>query len=151
MAVSRALRRLLQIRDLEEEQSRVAVESARLRLHDLEGRLKAVCTRERQGRDLVETSVRTGELTDRQAGAIEVETARRQGAALEPRIVAGRREAAQLQEAYLVKRVERRQAQTLVERIEAQEAAEGVRREQGNLDDWFRGRKYRSETDADAD
>ncbi len=151
MAVSRALRRLLQIRDLEEEQSRVAVESARLRLHDLEGRLKVVCSRERQGRDLVETSVRTGELTDRQAGAIEVETARRQGAALEPRIVAGRREAAQLQEAYLVKRVERRQAQTLVERIEAQEAAEDVRREQGNLDDWFRGRKYRSETDADAD
>jgi hypothetical protein len=41
MAVSRALRRLLRIRDLEEEQRRVALESALVELHRLQHSLEA--------------------------------------------------------------------------------------------------------------
>ena len=41
MAISRALRRLLRIRNLEEEQSRLAVESALVELRRLEHALRA--------------------------------------------------------------------------------------------------------------
>jgi hypothetical protein len=151
MAVSRALRRLLQIRDLEEEQSRLAAESAQKWLHELENRLQSTCARERRGRDLVEASARTGELTDRQAGTVEVEVARRQGDLLQPHIEAGRRQAALLRTAFLDKRVARRQAETLVETIEAQQAAEADRLSQRMADDWFRGRRYRAQAKDDAE
>jgi len=59
MAVSRALRRLLRIRDLQEEQSRLVLESALGELHRLENAMTATFVRDRQGRSLVQASART--------------------------------------------------------------------------------------------
>ncbi len=56
MAVSRALRRLLRIRELEEEQSRLALESALGELNRLKHALTATAERDRRGRRLVEAS-----------------------------------------------------------------------------------------------
>jgi hypothetical protein len=53
MAVSRALRRLLRIRELEEEQGRLALESALGELHRLENALMATFERKHRGRSLV--------------------------------------------------------------------------------------------------
>ena len=86
MAASRALRRLLRIRDIEEEQSRLALESALSQLNRLEHALAATAERDRRGRRLVDASARTGELPDRLAGLEETRAAGRHAAALAPRI-----------------------------------------------------------------
>jgi hypothetical protein len=46
-------------------------------------------------------------------------------------------------EEFLLKRVERRQAETLIQEIEAREAIEDGRRGQQALDDWYSSRLYR--------
>ena len=137
MAVSRALRRLLRIRELEEEQGRLALESALGELHRLEHALVATIERKHRGRSLVLSTANTGQLTDRLAGLEETRSAGLHAAALEPRIdgmgieVAGRRKE------FLLKRVERRQAGTLIAETE------DGRRGQQSLDDWYSSRLYR--------
>lgn len=151
MAVSRALRRLLRIRELEEEQGRLALESALGELHRLENALVATFERKRFGRSLVHASAQTGELTDRLAGFEETRSAVLHAAALGPRIdgmgveVAGRRQE------FLLKRVERRQAETLIAETEAQDAIEDGRRGQQSLDDWYSSRLYRVGNNEGAD
>jgi hypothetical protein len=148
MAVSRALRRLLQVRDLEEEQSRLALESAVGELHCLEQALTAAFERERRGRRLVDESVQTGQWMDRFAGIEETRSAKSHAVVLKPRIAAQNEEVAELREDFLVKRVERRQAETLIEESEAKEAIEAGRRGQQSLDDWYSSRLYREAADA---
>ena len=140
MAVSRALRRLLRIRDLEEEQKRLALESALGELHGLEQAMEAAETRGRRGRRLVGDSAHSGVLPDRLAGMEETRTASRHTAALEPKIAAMEDQVTELREAFVSKRVERRQAATLIEETEAQEAIAAGRRGQQSLDDWYRSR-----------
>jgi hypothetical protein len=53
-----------------------------------------------------------------------------------------------LREEFLAKRVERRQAETLIREIEARGAIESSRRAQQGIDDWFRNRQHRSRVDA---
>ena len=84
MAVSLALRRLLRIRNLQEEQSRLALESALGELHRLEHALTAAIERGRRGRSLVQSSIQTGQLMDRLAGFEESRSASLHAAALEP-------------------------------------------------------------------
>ena len=149
MAVSRALRRLLRIRDLEEEQSRLALESALGELNRLEHALGATVERDRRGRRLVETSVRTGQLPDRLAGLEETRAASRHAAALGPRIEAVEEEVTALRLEFLGKRVERRQAETLIRETEARDAIKAGRRGQQALDDWYRSRLYREAAEAE--
>jgi hypothetical protein len=143
MAASRALRRLLRIRDLQEEQSRLALESTLGELNRLQDAMRATVERERQGRRLVEASARTGELPDRLAGIEESHATDRLFAVLEPKIAAKEEEVMARRQEYLAKRVERRQAETLIEEAEAEEALEASRRGQQALDNWYASRQYR--------
>ena len=143
MAVSKALRRLLQTRGLEEEQRRLALESAVSRLHGLMRARDAAGVRERDGRALAGSAVVSGDLADRQAGHVEAEAARKIRRMLAPRIEATAMETARLRQDFLDKRVQRRQAETLIEEIETQEAAASGRREQQELDDGDGSRKHR--------
>src|SRR5208337_1566980 len=115
MAVSRALRRLLRIRDIQEEQSRLVLESALGELHRLEYTLTVTQERNRRGRSLVQASIQTGQLTDRLAGLEETRSARIHAAALRPRIDGMGEEVADRRQEFLSKRVERRQAETLIQ------------------------------------
>src|ERR1035441_8300431 len=124
MAVSRALRRLLRIRELQEEQSRLALESALGELHRLEHALSANFERERRGRSLVQASAQSGQLTDRLAGLEETRSASLHAAALGPRIDGMGEEVTDRRQEFLSKRVERRQAETLIRETEALEAIE---------------------------
>jgi flagellar biosynthesis chaperone FliJ len=151
MAVSRALRRLLRIRELQEEQSRLALESALGELHRLEHALTAAMERKRRGRSLVQASAQTGELTDRLAGFEETRSASLHAAALGPRIDGMGDEVTDRREQFLLKRVERRQAETLIQETEAREAIEDGRRGQQALDDWYSSRLYRDGADAEPD
>jgi hypothetical protein len=151
MAVSRAMRRLLRIRDLEEEQGHLALEAALGELRQLENALAATAERERGGRRLVQASVRSGELPDRLAGLEETRAAERRAGALVPRIADAELDVASLREEFLLKRVERRQAETLIRETEAQDAVEAGRRGQQALDDWFGNRLHRTAGEAKPD
>jgi hypothetical protein len=148
MTVSRALRRLLRIRELEEEQSRLALESASGDLHNLQHAQAATVERDRRGRRLVQASAMSGEFQDRLAGLEESRAADRLAFVLGPRIANAEQEVAALREDFLSRRVERRQAETLIEEGEARDALDADRRSQQSLDDWFRNRRHGAEVEA---
>lgn len=147
MAVSRAMRRLLDIRKIQEEQSQIALESALGELRRLEAALRRAHTRERGGRELVVAGVAKGNLTDRIAGLEETHVAARLTSALAPRIGEAERKVNERREALLERRVERRQAETLISERESVDAVEATRRAQSGMDDWFLGRLLRTRND----
>ena len=149
MSVSRALRRLLRIRGIEEEQSRLALDSALSELNRLERAMATTSERDRRGRRLVETSARTGELADRLAGIEETRAAVRHAGALAPRIADSELDVAGLRQDFLVRRLERRQAETLIQEAEAQDAIEAGRHTQQGLDDWYGNRLHREYAEAE--
>jgi hypothetical protein len=138
---------LLKIRSLEEEQRRIALESAVAELHRLEDALAGARTRERTGRERITESARGGDATDRMAGMVETSAARRRIGALKPRIAAAEWEASQRREEFLAKRTERRQAETLIGETEAADAVVEGRRSQQSLDDWY-GMRMHGDEDA---
>jgi flagellar biosynthesis chaperone FliJ len=145
MAVARALRRLLRIRDIEEEQCRLALEAATGERNRLEHALALSGDRERRGRSLIEASVHSSEWTDRLAGLEETRAATRLAAVLTPRIADMELEVAELRRGFLVKRVERRQVETLIRESAARDAIEAGRRSQQGLDDWYGNRLHRDQ------
>ncbi len=151
MPASRALRRLLRVLHLEEEETRRSLEFALGTLRQLENALAAAQARDRSGRGLVLRSAVTGEFVDRLAGLEESLAAARRSAALLPRIRDAEQQAALRRELYLAKRVERRQAETLVQEAETRDALETARRTQRSLDDWHLNRLRRAEAVADAE
>lgn len=143
MPVSRALRRLLQVRVLQEEQHRMALETALGALHQLQDALGRVELREQRGRELVMESIQTGEMPDRLAGLAESRHALLLSGVISDRIEEAQTDVTELREVYLSTRIERRQAETLIEEAEARDAVEASRRSQQALDDWHRGRAAR--------
>lgn len=145
MAVSRALRRLLSVLELEEEQAHIALQRSLGELRRWEDARAVAIERERTGRRLVAASAGNGELLDRLAGIEEGRTGRRLAALLKIRIAEAARDALARREAFLAKRVERRQAATLVEQAQAAAASEANRRSQQLTDEWFLDRRRKSE------
>jgi hypothetical protein len=144
MPASRALHRLLRVLHLEEEETRRALQSAVSDLRLLESALAAAAQRERSGRALVLRSAVTGELVDRLAGLEESLAAVRRTALLGPRLHEAAQQVAARREVFLSKRVERRQAETLVEEAAARDALDVARRTQRGLDDWHLNRLDRA-------
>ena len=144
MAVSRAMRRLQQVLEIQESECLAAMESARAELTQLEQNLVRSIARERGGRRLASASATTGEIVDRIAGIEETRSARRLTAALEPRIAEAQAALDATRREFLSKRVERRQTETLIEEAEAAGKVEAARRAQKNLDDWFLSRRART-------
>jgi hypothetical protein len=75
----------------------------------------------------------------------ETRAAGRVALALKPRVWDAEQDVAGLREDYLARRVERRQAETLIEEAETRDAQDSERRSQQGLDDWFRNRLHRAE------
>jgi hypothetical protein len=144
MAVSRTLRRLLRIRDLQEEQSRLALESSQGELNQLEDALKAIENRDHRGRVLVDASARSGELPDRLSGLEEMRTAIRIAAVLDRRIEAKRVDVANRQLEFQSTRVARKQAESLITDAESIDAVDAGRRSQQALDDWYSSRLHQA-------
>lgn len=145
MAVSSAMQRLLRIRHLQEEQSRVELASALDELHILEQALQASAVRERRGRLLTSLSAHTGELADRAAGWEEAHAAAGHAAYLNPRVADAREDVSDLRTEFLARRVERRQAETLIDEAVARDAIQSGRRMQQAQDDWFLSRRGKRE------
>lgn len=143
MPVSKSLRRLLRIREVEEEQCRIRLETATGELNQLRSALQETVERDRRGRQLVLSSAESGELSDRLAGMEEMRTAVRFADVLQPRIAEKEQQVAMLRKAFMDKRIEHRQAETLVEATEAKDAKDADRRTQQILDDWFSSKQHR--------
>lgn len=133
MAVSKAFKRLLRVRGLEEEQHRSELESALAELRRMEAALRACAARELRGRELM---CALDGAAERQAGHVEVITAQRHAQLLEERKLDVEREAMRLRDVFLEKRIERRQAETLVEEARGQEELRMGHRAQQGLDEW---------------
>ena len=144
MAISKTMRRLLRIRDLEEEHRRLALESALTVLHSLEGAQDAANARERTGRTLMAGNASAHDPVDRHSGLVEVGAAQALSRYLAPRIAAAEHQSIECQQQFLEKRVERRQAATLIEAMATRDAVEANRRTQQNLDDWYGSGKHRA-------
>jgi len=144
MAVSRALRRLLRIRQLQEEHSQAALDDALSELRHFEAALRSARERERGGRRLVAAGAVTGNLTDRLAGLEETRAAARRASFLEPRIAEAESTVSERRRQFLERRVERRQAETLIREKETADALEAGRRAQSSIDDWFLRRMQRA-------
>ena len=140
MAVSPAMRRLLHILNIQEEECHAAVELAHAELKRLEQALSSNVERERAGRRLLAASAASGDIADRIAAIEEAHLAKRIAAALVPRIAELETVANARQQEFLCKRIERRQAETLIQEAEALKDIEAGRRAQRNLDDWFLSR-----------
>src|ERR1700739_4014313 len=146
MPITSGLRRLLRIRELEEEQSRGALELALGELHRVRALLKGTRQRDWTGRRLIESAAQSGNLTDRIAGLEEMRAAADLGNALYARLSAAELQVIQLGDRFLAKLVQRRQAETLIKESEARAVMEEERRVQQDLDDAHRARNWR-ETD----
>lgn len=145
MAVARAMRRLLKVLEIEEEQAKLALESAMGELKLLEHGWAAAVERNRAGRRLVTASAESGNLSDRWAGLEEARVGNRRAELLKPRIAEASLVVNTQRQAYLARRVERRQVETLIEEAEARDAVEALRRGQRALDDWYLNRLHRAE------
>ena len=154
MPVSSALKRLLRIRDLEQEQHQRALESALAELRQLEKALEHAAARQQGGRRGFATSV-LDQSSDRdqdpnqnsyqkplelQSALVETSIGKRHALAIAPRISRAVAQAALRRQEFLLKRIERRQAETLIEDTEAADAIEATRKSQKSHDDWFLAR-----------
>lgn len=143
MPVSPALRRLLHVREIEEEQRRLALESALGELHAMEHALAAAHAREHAGRRLLAVSVCEGGIADRTAAIVEGQAAARCIVALPPRIAAAENNVLRARQSYLDKRIERRQAQALIAEAEARDTADAGRHDQQTLDETYGAGRHR--------
>jgi len=142
------MRRLLNVLQLEEEQRKAEMESALGDLRRLERALTASQVQEREGRRLVRASAATGEIADRLAGLEESRAALSRAAFLKPKIAETTVTASARQEEFLSKRVERRQAESVIRKTETKDAIQAGRRGQQDRDEWFLSKEQREKSAA---
>src|SRR5581483_7055528 len=114
MSRRKTLERLLRIREIQEEQKKLRLDAAQATLKSLQRARDAAAEMERGGRALAAESVISGELADRQAGLMQTEFARRRARMLAPWIASTQKETVELRRDFMDKRMQRRQAETLV-------------------------------------
>jgi hypothetical protein len=137
MAVSRQVRRLLRVLDLEEEMRRRDLTSAQAELALFDTAMRTAAERERYGRLLFTAALHNEDLRDRLAGQAETHAGRHRRVILQQFIEQTSRVVEELREKLLEKRVERKQAETLVVAAEANESLDQRRRSQQSLDAWY--------------
>ncbi len=142
MPVSRALRRLLRIRNIEEEQHRLTLESAAGEFRLVEDALNASHRRERSGSELHQAGLRSGDVVDAQSGHVEQDVSRISTAFLEQQRAASELRVAALREALREKQIQYRQTEALIDNTIEADAIDSARHTQNHIDDWFRSRLF---------
>lgn len=134
MPTPRSLLRLLQVRSLEEERRRLALESSHQRLEALERQALAEVQHERQGRKISIDGAVKGSLVNRVAGRIAEQMAKENVGQLQRLIETARIETERKRNVFLTARTQRQQLEALVERTKARDAVETARQTQKELD-----------------
>ena len=141
MLVKRTLNRLLRLRELEEEQSRLELELAVAERNRAQQEIALAAHRQVMGRRNFTAGIVEQNSLARAAGLFESEEARRQRLRLHPQLEAADAEVARQQTEFLLRRTGRRQVETLVENEHGRAEVEAGRRAQQMLDDWYGRRK----------
>jgi len=151
--VSRAtrLRRLCEIRCVEEQIQASLLESAKVELLQIDFALEQAHTRKRTGQVLAKDGIRTGRAGDRVAGFEEVACATRISQFLMTFRVRAEEHVGKLREEYLRKRAERCQMENLLQKEAERELHAVQRRSQSALDEWYRSLRYRGSLHATED
>jgi len=139
--VSPVMRRLLRIRELQEDESRSRLENALQELRRLESSLAVASEQEKRGRRLIADSARSSDLLERLAGLEQERSAIHAKAFLVEKIATSELHAAARRAEYLATRIELRQVRTLIEKLLLADRRDEARRNQNNLDEWFRSRR----------
>jgi flagellar biosynthesis chaperone FliJ len=141
MALSASLRRLLSIRQAEEDRSQSEMERANTELQRLESASARAQERGKSAQGLVASSVQTGELLDRVAGLQEIATVKRTQEVLRKRIRAAADDAQHKQQEFMSKRIARRQVEALIDAKSNEARTAFDRKAQSALDDWHRSQR----------
>jgi hypothetical protein len=137
VSVKRVLNRLLRIRELEEEQSRLEFEFAVANRDRVFQARSAAVARQALGRSIFVAEASNRDTAGRTGAVIEMEQARRLLPLIEAHLAPAEAEVERKREAFLERRVARLQVETLEseERLAVRE--ETARRAQQMLDDWY--------------
>jgi hypothetical protein len=137
------LRRVYNIRIAEERQLNAQMESALAKLRLLQNGLTAALKSAKQARALIVSSANTGEPVDRIAALQESRAAEHKRKVIQERIAAAEVEIASLRQEFLIKRIERRQVDSLLDVARARLEVEENRKSQSELDDWHLSQRNR--------
>jgi flagellar export protein FliJ len=137
MAKRRVLERLLRLRELEEELSRVDLETAVGARNRLAGELAAAAGRQAQAHRGFAASLGDPDTADRTGAVIAMERACKQRLRIEPRLRSAEQEVMRQREEFLARRTGRQQVETLLEQEHRTQQEEVARRAQQMLDDWY--------------
>jgi flagellar export protein FliJ len=143
MAIQRTLTRLLRLRRMEEEQSRLVLEAAVAERNRAEEELTVAAQHQAQGRRNFVTGILAQSQPGRTGGLMEMEQARRAQLRLLPTLTAAEAEVVQQSAELMARRTGRRQVETLVENGRRQADADVARKAQQMLDDWYGRRTIR--------
>ena len=146
---SSAIRRLLRIRALEEEQSRMVLEAAEAEVKKLESALASVRQGEYQGRELLTRSVHGGEPPDRIAGVEQIRACEQAAAWIAGRTLQAEAEAGTQRSAFVEKRIQRRQAESLHDAAISQSMLRDEKRMQQAQDEWHLMRRRETQQSGD--
>jgi len=137
MSIKPVLARLLRLRGLEEEQSRLELENTAAALGRVEQERAAVTRRQAMGRRVFVTGIEQSDNRCRPAAVIEMELAQRQRAQVDLRLTAIESEVERQRDEFLERRTRRQQVETLVDAARAESEVTAARRAQQMLDDWY--------------
>jgi len=141
MTISPVIARLLHIRELQEEQCRLELESALRAVQTLQAARGDAADRARRGRELIRASGWSNEPVERLSGIVEEGIAVRLQGLLEADIAQAEQRAGMRRETYVAARIGRSQIGTLVKRVADGEARRQAAMHQFDLDEWFRSRR----------
>jgi flagellar export protein FliJ len=140
MPSSRGLLRLLRLRELEEEQSRLELEAAASERDRAAQRVTATIAAQNRARGAVADSIAQLDRTGRQMASLELAVACRLRLPVETWLAAAEAAVDRLRDAYRLHRVDRRQVETLVDQARDKARTTEARRAQQQLDAWFAAR-----------
>lgn len=151
MSRVRVLRRLCELRALEEQQAAGHYEMAVENLHRLLRAFDTSCRRSREGRRLLSASMESSEVHDRLFGINEMNSVARLSSKLQQLIRDAEAAVESSRDRFVAKRIEKGQAESLVDTASKAAALELLRRNQLGLDDWHRFHHKRAKAEMLAD
>lgn len=114
------------------------MESALAELRRIESALQRTLERSKRARELMISSVRTGEPIDRIAAIEEIATTDRLKHILTFKLEMAAKQADRFRWEFLSKRIERRQVEMLLDAARARAELEAKRKNQTSMDEWHR-------------
>ena len=141
MTILRSFKRLLHVRDIEEEQARISLEAALHRFNELQTAAQRVQQRDQEGRRMLISGIEQGDGAERIAGLEESRCAAQQSRHLKPQMEEAEASVSILRRQLMERRLARRQAETILQGADIKAHLESLRRMQQASDERFLDRR----------